>query len=293
MMSLRTLARSAPRTLARASSSLSSRTPSTLLRTTRTTPLAARTQQISAFSTTMLRPAAKKGEVDAEVSEKLASEIQFEKEVRENEPQPPSIKDFLENSKFTLEDVPGKEDVYLRRTFGEEKITVSFSISDLHNMDQDMMEDDNILEDADLEEAEAARNTENQEGEEGAEDDEPGHEAPVPVRLNIVIEKPNQGALNIEALAQDGSIVFDNFYYYADPKLAHSTDANAVHEAQDTYPGPPFGSLDEDLQVLMERYLEERGITQGLALFVPDYMDYKEQKEYTQWLKNVKAFIDA
>lgn len=161
-------------------------------------------------------------------------------------------------------------------------------------MDQDLMEDDNLLEDSELDEAEGGRNTENQqEGEEAAEDDEPEHENPVPVRLNIVIEKPNQGALNIEALAQDGSIVFDNFYYYADAKLAHSTDANAVHEAQDTYPGPPFGSLDEDLQMLMERYLEERGITQGLALFVPDYMDYKEQREYTRWLKNVKGFIDA
>lgn len=125
MMSLRTIARSAPRTLARASSSLSSRTPSTLLRATRSTPFAGRTQQISAFSTTMLR-AAKKGEVDAEVSEKLATEIQFETEVRDNEPQPPSIKDFLENSKFTLEDVPGKEDVFLTRVFGNEKCVFFF-----------------------------------------------------------------------------------------------------------------------------------------------------------------------
>jgi complement component 1 Q subcomponent-binding protein len=66
-----------------------------------------------------------------------------------------------------------------------------------------------------------------------------------------------------------------------------------VHAAQDTYPGPPFGSLDEDLQILMERYLEERGITQALAIFAPDYMDFKEQKEYMAWLKNVKGFIDA
>jgi hypothetical protein len=25
------------------------------------------------------------------------------------------------------------------------------------------------------------------------------------------------------------------------------------------YTGPPFGNLDEDLQVLLERYLDERG----------------------------------
>lgn len=43
----------------------------------------------------------------------------------------------------------------------------------------------------------------------------------------------------------------------------------------------------------MERYLEERGITQALAVFVPDYMDIKEQREYQTWLKGVKEFIDA
>lgn len=153
-----------------------------------------------------------------------------------------------------------------------------------------MMEEDQALED-ELD-GESGRSSQAEPGQEGEEDLDAAEPA-VPVRLNIVIEKPNKGALNIEALAQDGSVVVENLYYYADPKLAHSTDAAAVHAAQDTYPGPPFGSLDEDLQILMERYLEERGITQALAIFAPDYMDYKEQKEYTAWLKNVKGFIDA
>lgn len=122
----------------------------------------------------------------------------------------------------------------------------------------------------------------------GLEDEES-----IPCRLNIVIEKPGKGALNIEAVAQDGSIMVDNFYYYKDAKLAHSTDAAAVHAAGETYPGPVFGSLDEDLQILIERYLEDRGITPALALFIPDYMDMKEQREYLAWLNNVKGFIDA
>jgi complement component 1 Q subcomponent-binding protein len=179
------------------------------------------------------------------------------------------------------------------------RITVSFSIADLHNYEPDMMEEDQAMED-ELDDIEAGRGQQDQRGgaadlaEEANEDLEAGaDEAAVPCRLNIVIEKPNKGALNIEALAQDGAIVVENLYYYADAKLAHSADANAVHAAQDTYPGPPFGSLDEDLQILMERYLEERGITQALAVFAPDYMDFKEQKEYMAWLKNVKGFIDA
>lgn len=298
-MSLRSIARSAPRALARAS------TTSTISRYQRTSNILSarptsflRTQQVSAFSTSMLRKAMA-GEVDEEVSAKLASEIDFEKEVKQNEPVPASIKDFLDNSAFKIEDIPGREDVVLTRTFGEEKITVSFSIADLHNYEPDMMEEDQAMED-ELDDIEAGRGQQDQRGgaadlaEEANEDLEAGaDEAAVPCRLNIVIEKPNKGALNIEALAQDGAIVVENLYYYADAKLAHSADANAVHAAQDTYPGPPFGSLDEDLQILMERYLEERGITQALAVFAPDYMDFKEQKEYMAWLKNVKGFIDA
>ncbi|KAK4124602.1 mitochondrial glycoprotein [Parathielavia appendiculata] len=298
-MSLRTLARFAPRALARAA------TTSALSRCQRTSSILSarpssflRTQQVSAFSTSVFRRAIA-GEVDEEVSAKLASEIEFENDVKQNEPLPASIKDFMDNSPWKIEDVAGKEDVILTRTFGDEKITVSFSIADLHNYEPDMMEDDQAMED-ELDDIETGRSPQDQRGgaadlaNEANEDLEAGaDEAAVPVRLNVVIEKPNKGALNVEALAQDGAIVVENLYYYADPKLAHSSDANAVHAAQDTYPGPPFGSLDEDLQILMERYLEERGVTQQLALFAPDYMDYKEQKEYVAWLQNVKGFIDA
>lgn len=123
--------------------------------------------------------------------------------------------------------------------------------------------------------------------------DEEDFEPPVPCRLNIVVEKPNQGAINIEAVAQDGAILIENFYYYKDPKMAHSASPEAVHNSEDIYPGPPFGSLDEDLQLIMERYLEERGVSHAMALFVPDYMDVKEQREYQTWLQNVRNFVAA
>lgn len=119
-------------------------------------------------------------------------------------------------------------------------------------------------------------------------------DAAVPCRLTVIVEKPGQpGALNIEATAQDGSIIVDNLYYFADKALAHGETGEAAHRAQGVYAGPPFGSLDEDLQILMERFLEERGVTQALAVFVPDYMDVKEQKEYLSWLEGLKKFIDA
>ena len=114
-----------------------------------------------------------------------------------------------------------------------------------------------------------------------------------PARVNIIIEKANKGALAVETVAQDGQIIIDNVYYYKDGALAHAKTAEQAHKRQELYVGPPFGNLDEDLQVVLERYLDERGINTALALFVPDYIDMKEQKEYLAWLANLKGFVEA
>jgi complement component 1 Q subcomponent-binding protein len=39
-----------------------------------------------------------------------------------------------------------------------------------------------------------------------------------------------------------------------------------------------FDHLDTNVQEEFERYLDERGIGGDLALFVPEYAEYKEQK---------------
>ncbi|KAI4595106.1 Mitochondrial acidic protein mam33 [Pestalotiopsis sp. 9143b] len=290
MMSMRSIARSAPRGLARMSSAalrqptVARSTP--LVKATSWAPLRS-TQFTSAFSTTLYRNAPA-GEVDEELSAKLESELQYENELKDSEPTPASVKDFLDNSPFELIDTPGKEDVILKRKFGNETITVSFSISDLTNYEPDLYNEDDAMTDEQFENPESQRAAEESEGLEGEESD-----AAPPCRLNVVVEKEGKGALNIEATAQEGQIMVDNFYYYDNAKFAHSENAEVAHQAQDAFPGPPFGTLDEDLQILLERYLEERGVTQALAVFVPDYMDLKEQKEYSAWLKNVKTFIDA
>ncbi len=107
-----------------------------------------------------------------------------------------------------------------------------------------------------------------------------------PANVTVTIEKPGKGALKIDALAQDGMIMIENVGYYADAALAEDDTPEKEIAKRDLYVGPNFGNLDEDLQVLMERYLDERGINTALALFVPDYIDYKEQKEYLRWLES-------
>ena len=58
------------------------------------------------------------------------------------------------------------------------------------------------------------------------------------------------------------------------------------------YTGPPFDQLDEEVQTLLEQYLDVRGLNAGLASFVPDYIDVKEQREYLGWLGRVRGFVE-
>ncbi|KAF7547607.1 hypothetical protein G7Z17_g7605 [Cylindrodendrum hubeiense] len=298
MLSVRNFARSAPRAVARLSTAAlrqSVARPSTFVKASSLSAL--RPAQAS-FSTTVFRRAAD-AETDEELSAKLESELQIEEDMKTSEQEPASIKDFLNNSAFKLIDTPGQEVVKLERDFGDEKITISFSIADITNYDP--YAEDSALEEEGLEDDAVQGGNGQRKGRAAEEDideeleEELEDENAAPINLSIVVEKPGKtvGALNIDATAQDGNIVVENLFYYDDAKVAKVESPEAAQKRADVYPGPPFGSLDDDLQVLMERFLEERGITQALAVFVPDYVDVKEQREYTRWLSNVKAFIDA
>ncbi|ATY58786.1 regulatory protein SUAPRGA1 [Cordyceps militaris CM01] len=305
MLSFRTLARSAPRTLTRLATA--SMRPAMLARPAATSMAQSgsfhmlRAATSNSFSTTAGRraAAAADGETDDELSAKIESEIQIEEEMKAGEQEPSSVKDFIDNSAFELIDTPGQEVVKLVRTFGEEKITISFSIADINNFDpyadEAALEDEGLTDDLQAAESGKQRAANQDVESSDLETDLDEEETPAPITLSIIVEKPGKtpGALAIDAAAQDGTIVVENLFYYADAKLAKLETPEAAQQRADVYPGPPFGSLDEDLQVLVERFLEERGVTQALAVFVPDYVDLKEQNEYLRWLNNVKGFIDA
>jgi complement component 1 Q subcomponent-binding protein len=226
-------------------------------------------------------------EGDAELVAKIASEIEMETEMKEEQDVSTTVQDYLENGPFKITDIPGQEDVILTRQFGSETITVRFSIADLNAIDPEADYQDRAM--GDEEDGNSG------EGKSSPEDgpDGPEEDQSYPARLNIVIEKPGRGALAVESVVQDGMVVIDNIYHYPTAELAHAKTAEANHKRQDLYVGPPFGNLDEDLQIMFERYLDERGINSVLALFVPEYIDMKEQKEYMKWLENVKGFVEA
>lgn len=107
-----------------------------------------------------------------------------------------------------------------------------------------------------------------------------------PAHASIRIERPGKGALAIEATAQDGDFLIEDLYWFPSADLADPATAEKDWARRTLYTGPPFNNLDEDLQILLEKYLEERGINTRLALFIPDYIDHKEQQEYIRWLNS-------
>ncbi|ELU41758.1 regulatory protein suaprga1 [Rhizoctonia solani AG-1 IA] len=204
------------------------------------------TPTMRAFGTTAWRLS--QGETDLSLSQKLHEEINFELQAaKANAEVPAFLKEFQSSGIWKIEDLEGHDEVALERTFGNETCVIYWDYP--------------AFEDA-----------------EGADE----QDAPIPmppIRCSIIITKgSDQGALSIDALAQDGAIVVDNISFYTNAKLATELTSEADWKRRGLYIGPQFDHLDTNVQEEFERYLDERGIGGDLALFVPDYAEYKEQK---------------
>ncbi|EJD51129.1 mitochondrial glyco protein [Auricularia subglabra TFB-10046 SS5] len=214
------------------------------------------------------------GSSDAALSAKLQEELKYELTNAEGTAPgevPEFLKAFKEQGIWTISEQQGGDEVTLTRKFGNEQIKLVFSVSDV-----DQSPDEDFP-------------TEEEDGE--INEDQPYS---YPIRCSITISKAaNPGALVIDALAQDGAFLADSIAYYADASVANSDGAEADWKRRGLYFGPQFEQLDVAVQEEFERFLSERGIDESLALFIPDFAEFKEQKEYVSWLENVHKFIDA
>ncbi|KAL6300950.1 mitochondrial glycoprotein [Sparassis latifolia] len=214
------------------------------------------------------------GTTDATLSQKLTEELQYEKQAAEDNPQPRLVKELKEEGIWAIEDVAGNDEVALTRKFGNETIRLMFSIADIQGEEESQF-------------------TENQESqEEEAEEDEPQHA--YPIRCSFSLTKSGvEGALTVDAMCQEGAFVVDNISFYSNTKVGTELTAEADWKRRGLYIGPQFDTLDVNVQEEFEKFLQERGINENLAYLVPEYAEFKEQKEYVHWLQNVKKFVDA
>jgi len=209
------------------------------------------------------------GSVDIVLSQKLAEELKYEKEADSTEPE--FLTTFKAQKIWEIQDVAGNDEVTLVRKFGNETIRLMFSIADIQSAEEDP-------------------EYEQEEGE-GAEDQALNT---YPVRASFSITKNNaKGSINIDTMCQEGAFIIDNMSYYPNAELGTDLTAEADWKRRGLYIGPQFDTLDVAVQEEIEKWLQERGINENLAMFIPEYSEFKEQKEYVRWLENVKNFVEA
>ncbi|KAF2641431.1 regulatory protein-like protein suaprga1 [Massarina eburnea CBS 473.64] len=314
MYALRNLARAAPRSAARLSTAI--RPQPSLLRSAALQP--SWSKSVPRLTASFHLSAARRQESDVkeELVAKLQNEISMEEQLKDDEDLSTNISEYLSNSPFALEDKPGHQVINLTRTFGDEKIRVYFTTADLDSTPPD--ESDPALYDNEVDDIidgqSGGGNTKgsiNQgagrdgnvrvapedqvapaDREELAEDyDEEGGQQEFPAHVSVRIERPGIGAMFVEGTVHSGDFIIEELYYLPPGESADPGSAEQDWQRRNLYIGPPFSNLDEDLQILLEKYLEERGINTRMALFIPDYIDHKEQKEYINWLQNMKKFV--
>lgn len=164
-------------------------------------------------------------------------------------------------------------------------IRVTFTVADIQNIsEQEDFDDASLADEMDFQ-------NRGQDAEAAAEEDIEQPEPSFPARVTITVEKPNNGALLIQTVVQDGVFQIEEVSHFAKAELAQSLTAEKDWARQSLYAGPPFENLDEDLQGLWDRYLEDRGLNAEFANMVPDYISVKEQKEYLRWLESMFPFL--
>ncbi|CAG8510064.1 7197_t:CDS:2 [Ambispora gerdemannii] len=245
------------------------------------------------FSTTSIRSLSRvllplgnktRFKVDQNLAEQLAYEIKTETESSSYTPDTPDfIKEFLNRQTFKIEDKAGHDEVAITRTFGNETLRLLFSVSEVTSSESssDSFSDEDDY-DSDGDDSVSDENAE--------DEDDDLSEGTFPIRCVLTQAK---GALAFELTCEDGVFIIDSISYYKDGNLANDLTVEGDWQRRRLYLGPRFENLDNEVQILFERYLEERGIDTSLALFIPNYVDYKEQKEYLGWLHNVKKFVEA
>jgi complement component 1 Q subcomponent-binding protein len=182
---------------------------------------------------------------------------------------------------------------------------VTFSIDDINNQGVEEMEEDDedqALEDeplinqqSDPQSAKSIRTAPEDQIEESEPIDEDDSllRDPFPAKISINITKDGKpGAMVFEAVTQYGSVNIEDFWHFEDGKLSKPADFAAEGKRTKVYAGPPFGTLDVELAQLLEQYLADRGINESMAEFVTEYIEYKEGREYTRWLANIKTFFE-
>ncbi|KAK8961407.1 hypothetical protein KSP40_PGU004988 [Platanthera guangdongensis] len=194
----------------------------------------------------------KKQSTDAELLRIIKSEIESAAEELREAEVPKGFP-------FEIQDEQGTNLVTLKREYLGENIEVVVSIPKMEDELDDEVDD----------------------GKAGRAGDEKASHPATPMTVNITKGK----SLNLEfsCTAYPDEVVIDSL----------SVQRNDESEEDSlAYDGPDFNDLDENLQKAFHKFLELRGISPATTNFLYEYMIGKDDREYAQWLHNLKQFIE-
>ncbi|CAN6804981.1 unnamed protein product [Brassica oleracea] len=221
-----------------------------------------RTQQLSrgsvfSFSRFSTESAVAKTTADENLVSVLESEIECA--VKEEAPDENVMEDVPEGFPFEIIDTPGERTLLLQRKFEDETIQVEVDSCATYDDDEE-------------------------EGEQAEANDDEDEESSVKLRIPMVVSvaKGDGVCLEFGVSAYADEIVIDSL----------SIKQPQGSENELAYEGPDFDDLDENLQKAFHRFLEIRGIKPSFTGFLADYVANKDSREYLQWLKDVKSFVE-
>ncbi|XP_010490620.1 PREDICTED: uncharacterized protein At2g39795, mitochondrial isoform X1 [Camelina sativa] len=167
------------------------------------------------------------------------------------------LEDKPEDFPFEIIDTPGERTVLLKRKFEDE--TIQVEVDSAASYDDEEEEQETVADDGDQENVAKFR-----------------------IPIVVSVEKPGGVCLEFGVSAYPDEIVIDSLSI----KQPQGSDNELAYE------GPDFDDLDENLQKAFHRYLEIRGIKPSFTTFLSDYVANKESREYLQWLKDIKSFVE-
>ncbi|XP_016461336.1 uncharacterized protein At2g39795, mitochondrial-like [Nicotiana tabacum] len=165
------------------------------------------------------------------------------------------VVDIPDGFPFKVQDKAGERVIVLTRDYGEETINIEV---DMPNARCENSADDAV-------------NTE--------EESEPQPSVP----LSVTVSKENGLSLEFDVRA------FPNKILICDISIKELKSSRN----QLDYRGPAVSLLNESLQKSFYEYLEVRGLTGSTSNFLLEYVISKDSKEYIQWLKNIKKFVET
>ncbi|KAJ1725389.1 Mitochondrial acidic protein mam33 [Coemansia erecta] len=221
------------------------------------------------------------GSVDSDLSHTLSEEIDYEAKQAAEEGEPEFIQAFTNKTGFKIKSQLGDNRVVMVKQFGSETITVSFDVSEILNVDDPI--------------ADISVYRENEEGDAVKEAERKAEDTPedFPICFTATFAKPGAPVLHMELECEEGEIGVDHMKFLPDEESAIAGTTEKDWARRQVYCGPIYGQLSDDLKENIDEFLAERNVDTALTLFMQDFIEYKEQGEYLNWLKSFKKFIEA